>query len=266
MPRHASARFEHALLVTSSVKKNDSAPSKRKSLRKLRKMAIVVLHCHSPGVAWRGLYPLLFESPPRVSNKALSILTRRFSPGRIRIQQKSQLEYNESDTLSTTHSCRSLARLVGCNLVYILPPFTTTVDYAFCSRLIHYEHIWLQMQTLSAYYATLGGGFFLCRRLSTAIQLAQRQRYLALWMSDYAMADRCTLNESYNYLHAGQFDVAFAMLKTLKASARRRRDVVLWNMCKSARLLGKRMKQAGKRGGAGTNVDDYQRIRIVGKL
>lgn len=107
----------------------------------------------------------------------------------------------------------------------------------------------------------------MCRRLSTAIQLARQQRAVARWMGDDAMADRCTLNETYNYLHAGQFDVAFAMLKVLKASARARHDVVLWKMCKSARLLGRRMKRAGKQvADAESNVDDYQRIRIVGKL
>ena len=81
------------------------------------------------------------------------------------------------------------------------------------------------------------------------------------------MADRCTLNEAYNYLHAGQFPIAFAMLKVLKASARARQDVVLWKMCNSAQLLGKRMRRAGKHvADAESNIDDYQRIRIVGKL
>lgn len=256
LPRHCSARLGRALKVPSDVKQKESAS------RKQRKIVLIALHLHRPGVAWRGLYPLLFQSPPHVANKALRILTRRFRSGRVRLQGSN----HDMDTFSAAHHCRSGLGLKNCNLFYLLPPDKEEVDYDFSGRLIHYEHIWLQMQTLSAYYATLGGGYFLCRRLSTAIGLARRQRQVATWMGDTAMADRCTLNESYNYLHAGQFDVAFAMLKALKASARARQDVVLWNMCKSARLLGKRMKRAGKQGGADWNVDDYQRIRIVGKL
>jgi len=262
MPLHCSDGLGYAKIESYEAKQKDSSDSSRKQ----RQIVLVALQCHKSGVAWRGLCPLLFESPSRVANKALRILTRRFSSGGIRIQNSQSFE-DTVDILSRTHYCRSRMSLKGCNLLYIVPPDRVEVDYDFSGRLIHYEHIWLQMQTLSAYYATLGGGYFLCRRLSTAIWLARQQRQIATWMGDYAMADRCTLNESYNYLHAGHFDVAFAMLKTLKASARARNDVVLFNMCKSARLLGKRMKRAGKRGtDAESNVDDYQRIRIVGKL
>lgn len=252
IPRHCSDRLNHALIVSLNENQKEIEP-------------FIVVQCHKAGVVWRGLYPLLFESPPHVANKALRILTRRFRSGRLRT---CRLQLTDEDVVSTTHFSRSRMRLVSCNLFCILPPNKTPVDYDFSGRLIHLEHIWLQMQTLSAYFATLGGGFFLCRRLSTAIQLARRQRWVATWMGDHAMADRCTLNEAYNYLHAGQFHVAFAMLKALKASARARNDIVLFNMCKSARLLGKRMKRAGKRGAnaARNTVDDYQRIRIVGKL
>ncbi len=264
LPRHCSHRFNHVFTVSTPVKKDEKEALKQQSSRRNSKRAII-LQCHKAGVLWRGLYPLLFEAPPEVSHEALRILTRRFKSGRVRTRT---LQLADKKHVSTSHYSRYRVRLSSCNIFYILPTDKTPVDYDFSGRLIHYEHIWLQMQTLSAYYATLGGGYFLCRRLSTAIQLARQQRWVATWMRDYAMADRCTLNEAYNYLHAGQFGVAFAMLKALKANARARNDVVLFNMCKSARLLGKRMKQAGKRGAnaARNTVDDYQRIRIVGKL
>lgn len=263
MPRHCSSSLNNVLTVPLDVKQKESESCKSSFSRKRREIVVIVVRCRNL-VAFRALYPLLFESSPHLSRKALRILTRRFCRGRIRLQDSGMLDVT---SLSKTHYRRSRAQLNDCNLLlYLLPSSRTEVDYYFSGELIRYEHIWLQMQTLSAYYATLGGGYFLCRKLSTAIQLARRQRWVATWMGDYAMADRCTLNESYNYLHAGQFDVAFAMLKTLKVSARVRNDVVLWKMCKSARLLGKRMKRAGKRGGAESNIDDYQRIRFLDKL
>jgi predicted small secreted protein len=166
---------------------------------------------------------------------------------------------------TVSHFCRLLHHSP---LFYILPPCTQEIDYDFSGRLIYYEHLFLQAQTLAAWYATLGGGYFLCHRLSTAIQLARRQRRVAEWMGDEGMADRCTLNEVYNYLHAGHFRIAFSMLKALQASAQVRQDAVLWAMCNTARLFGRRMRRAGKRltSQASSVDDDYQRIRIVERL
>jgi hypothetical protein len=211
------------------------------------------------------LYPLFFQAPFRVTEKVIQILIARFSSSVIWVDRSLLTAIASDDNTTESHYFRLLdSRL----LFYISPPSTQEVDYSFSGRLIHNEHLFLQAQTLAAWYATLGGGYFLCHMLSTAVQLARRQRRVAEWMGDEEMADRCTLNEAYNYIHAGCFGIAFSMLKTLQKSARSRQDVVLLNMSKSARLFGNRMRRAGKRlaSQASSVDDDYQRIRIVEKL
>ena len=265
MPRHCSTLVDLESIGTQDTKRKDIAAEKESCSRLQKSSVLVALQCQRAGVSWRGLYPLLFQAPPRVSKKAFRILLRRFASSRIRIDP-SVFNFDDAgeSSVDTRYHSRSLATTPSCNLLCILPPTTTQVDYDFSGRLIVYEHIWLQLQTLSAWYATLGGGYFLCRQLSTAVRLARQQRQVAEWMGDAATADRCTLNEAYNYIHSGYFTVAFRMLKALKVSAQARNDTVLWNMCRSALLFGRRMKRAGKRVATESlTVDDYQRIRIV---
>lgn len=265
LPRHCSCRLQLEVIVSRDSNRKERASSTRAE----GQLLVVALQCHRPGVAWRGLYPLFFQAPSRVTKKALRILFRRYSSSGMRIEPSllavgsDSQDHDGKDTV-LSHFCR----FIHSPLFYILPPSTEEVDYDFSGRLIHNEHLFLQAQTLAAWYATLGGGYFLCHRLSTAVQLARRQRQVAEWMGDEGMADRCTLNEAYNYLHAGHFRIAFFMLKALQASAQARHDAVLWTMCKSARLFGRRMRRAGKRltSEASSLDDDYMRIRIVERL
>ena len=263
LPRHCSYRLDPEVILS-----KDSSRKEQTSLTPTeRQLFVVALQCHRPGIVWRGLHPLFFQTPSRVTKKALRILFQRFSSSGMRIEPSllTIVSDIQDGKETVSHFCRLLHHTP---LFYILPPCTQEIDYDFSCRLIYYEHLFLQAQTLAAWYATLGGGYFLCHRLSTAIQLARRQRRVAEWMGDEGMADRCTLNEVYNYLHAGHFRIAFSMLKALQASAQVRQDAVLWAMCKTARLFGRRMRRAGKRltSQASSVDDDYQRIRIVERL
>lgn len=76
----------------------------------------------------------------------------------------------------------------------------------FSLRLILNENNYIRLTSLSAYISTLGGGFFLCRYLSTAISLARRQCALALLRGDVMMAMKCRINEGYCYIHGGKFN------------------------------------------------------------
>lgn len=254
LPRHCSCELKASQLRKKST---SVAQSKRPFL--------LVIQCNRPGPCWRGLYPLLFLSPSPVAKRAMRILPQTFLSRAVAMDDY-QSRYEEI-AINQSHFSRTFKSRRSYRL-YVRPPLTERVDYDFSGRLIQFEHMWLQGKTLSAWYATLGGGYFLCRQLSTAALLARRQRHVAEWMSDWAMADRCTLNEAYNYLYAGHFEVAFQMLNKLRTSAREREDVVLYNMTKSAYLFGKRMKRAGKRHTTATasTVDDYQRIRIVKRM
>eukprot|EP00545_Synedropsis_sp_CCMP1620_P014540 CAMPEP_0119007778 /NCGR_PEP_ID=MMETSP1176-20130426/3244_1 /TAXON_ID=265551 /ORGANISM="Synedropsis recta cf, Strain CCMP1620" /LENGTH=136 /DNA_ID=CAMNT_0006959993 /DNA_START=502 /DNA_END=912 /DNA_ORIENTATION=- len=118
---------------------------------------------------------------------------------------------------------------------------------------------------MSAWIATLGGGYFLCRHLSTAVFLAQQQRALALWMGDYQTADQCTLNEAFNYIHAGRFVRAKKMILAVQATARKRQDTLTLRMVTAASLFLQRVQRASKTMFVATKddtVDDYQRIRV----
>jgi len=139
--------------------------------------------------------------------------------------------------------------------------------------MIAYEHRMILYQSLAAWFSTLGGGHFFCRHLATAVRLAKWQRHVALLMGDYSMAYKCTINEAYSYIYAGMFRKA---LKTLDMVAilNKRVDIhpldsVIVNMCHSARLFCKRVRNASlKLEGNRTEqeaktFDDYQRIRVV---
>ena len=264
LPRHCSYRLDLEVILCRGSNRKE-----RTSLTRAEKQRYVVaLQCHRPGVAWRGLYPLFFQAPSSVIKKVVKLLCQRYSSSGMRIEPSlllSILSDSQDGNETLSHHCRVLRHSP---LFYILPPSTQEIDYYFSGRLIHNEHLFLQAQTLAAWYATLGGGYFLCHRLSTAIELARRQRRVAEWMGDEGMADRCTLNEAYNYLHAGHFRIALSMLNALQASAHARQDSDLWAMCKTARLFGRRMRRAGKQliSQASSVDDDYQRIRIVERL
>jgi len=91
------------------------------------------------------------------------------------------------------------------NNYYSRTPSTRPTN-SFTLRLIHFENTFIRLTTLSAYISTLGGGFFLCRYLSTAVSLARRQRVIAKMRGDTEMALKCRINEGYCYIHSGKLN------------------------------------------------------------
>ena len=122
----------------------------------------------------------------------------------------------------------------------------------------------VRLQSLNAFFSTLGGGYFLCRYLTTAVQLARWQRTIALSLGDRDLAARCTVNEAYNYIHAGKLKHAFHLIRKVKEDATKRGDMLTVSMCKSARYFAKRVQKNMAFEGSKQGVDDeLQRIRIV---
>lgn len=157
-------------------------------------------------------------------------------------------------------------------LLFILPPYphhkadapSLEPERIFTPRLVKLENIMLRLQSLNAFFSTLGGGYFLCRYLSIAVRLARSQRAIALSLGDRNLAARCTVNEAYNYIHAGKIKHALMLLKQVQAAAVDRDDELTISMCKSARLFAKRVRKANAFEGTKQSVDDeLQRIRIV---
>ena len=152
------------------------------------------------------------------------------------------------------------------------------------SALVRLENKLIRLGSLNAYIATLGGGYFLCRYLETAILLARYQRKVALALNDEHLAGQCTVNEAYNYIFAGEIDIALKLIKTVEKNALVRNDELLESICKAAKQFAKRVRNAGKfveqigKGESGkdasctqlnrsmlrtsTTRDNFQRIRI----
>jgi len=114
------------------------------------------------------------------------------------------------------------------------------------SALVRLENKLIRLGSLNAYIATLGGGYFLCRYLETAILLARYQRKVALALNDEHLAGQCTVNEAYNYIFAGEIDIALKLIKTVERNALVRNDELLESICKAAKQFAKRVRNAGK--------------------
>mmetsp|Transcript_21441 Transcript_21441/g.34512 ORF Transcript_21441/g.34512 Transcript_21441/m.34512 type:complete len:220 (+) Transcript_21441:1-660(+) len=163
--------------------------------------------------------------------------------------------------------------------LYIVPaPRTTFLDTTFTSLVLRHERTLLKKQTLTAWMATLGGGYFFIKQLSKSLQLARQQRLLALQIGNEAMARHCLLNEAYNLIYAGKFDEARRVLTTLEKFVVSKRNILeedeiqrTLRQCHAARLFCRRLKKLSRRlgkyhtGNASENhtMDDFQRVRIV---
>lgn len=237
----------------------------------------------SHGVAWRGLYPILIESPPNVCRRLLRLL---FQTSKQTLEQSATTsgqvgsKYDEANDRDENgvhdqfyHRTIRLLHYPSCTIL-LLPPTISHLDATFASVVIRTERLLLRLQTLTAWWSTLGGGYFFCRRLSVSLQLARLQRTLALQIGNMSMARQCSVNEAYNLIYAGKFGAAKRILRELENSIGSDNDEgsVTLRQCQAARLLAKRLKKAAQRGLRGYHtlekgqthaVDDYQRIRIV---
>ncbi|KAG7355234.1 protein of unknown function DUF4807 containing protein [Nitzschia inconspicua] len=149
------------------------------------------------------------------------------------------------------------------------------LDRTFTAVVLKFEKTLLQKQTLTAWMATLGGGYFFIKRLSKSLQLARQQRLLALQIGNVSMARQCQLNEAYNLIYAGRFGEAKRVLKSLDDQAYAEEDhgeaQRILRQCDAARILLRRLKQLGRRlkpystdnPNESHTVDDFQRVRIV---
>lgn len=249
----------------------------------------------SPGVIWRGLFPLLMDAPPRICRRLLRILytsspktsyskTDSFCNTLRSSSEKDEegLEQDENNKNDPPpgfwHRTIRIKNVPKITLI-LQPPTISHLDPIFAAVILKTEHSMLRLQTLTAWLSTLGGGYFFCKRLNVSLQMARQQRMLALKIGNISMARQCSVNEAYNLIYAGRFQEGKRVLKELEDSIRsasRRGDKedgsVTLRQCEAARLLAKRLKQVSKRGlkGYHTNekgekhaIDDYQRIRIV---
>ena len=86
---------------------------------------------------------------------------------------------------------------------YSLQPSTSPTSNI-SLRLICLENLMIKLVSVTALVSTLGGGYFLCNYLSTAVSLARQQCILALMRGDLHMSLKCRINEGYCYIHSGR--------------------------------------------------------------
>eukprot|EP00979_Chaetoceros_neogracilis_P014674 scaffold4826_cov274-Chaetoceros_neogracile.AAC.3 len=140
-------------------------------------------------------------------------------------------------------------------------------EHLFASALVQQENLNIRLQTLNAFVATMGGGYFLCRFLSTAVRLAQYQRQIAIALDDVQLAMKCNINEAYNYIYAGKIDIAKAFIQVTEREAETRGDDLIVGMCQSATWFATKVEETALKemelddGRQATN-DDFLRIRI----
>ncbi len=267
-------RIEVKILVPQHV---SAVPSLDASTR-----VLCVFQSH--GVAWRGVFPLLVEAPPSICRRFLRILFQNTqeSIDNWKDDIMSNKNKNDEDHYSWPGFFRRSIYLQNAPSTTILlqPPIVCHPDVTFSSVVIRTERLLLRIQTMTAWYSTLGGGYFFCRRLHVSLQLARQQRALALQIGNIPMARQCIVNEAYNLIYAGKFRAAKRVLNELEESVRMAMTkhgdegggAVTLRQCQAARLLAKRLKLVQQRGLRGYHtfekgekhaIDDFQRIRIV---
>jgi len=258
----------------------------------------IAIQCLSEGVAWRGLCPLLLESSHSTAKQAAQILLTTYGtsnlnstslnmPSKLLLDDKEGIRWKRRIIRRVHAQKKKIGKDDRVMFLLVLPPHfipkRLCAELIFTSALVKLENTLIQMQSISAFLATLGGGYFLCRYLGIAVNLARQQRAVALAMGDHESADRCSINEAYNYIYAGYFKTALSLLKKVRSSALERHDEVTVKSCDSAKLFCRRVRKvamcdqdllegANDRQGNSrkrikqSTVDDYQRIRVVGSL
>jgi hypothetical protein len=274
---------------------------------------VLVLQVHRSRVLWRGLHPCLFSKKRKSARALLQIILLHYlsssqvaelakkakmngirnkaidtfrnltsnedkdnglvdqlqSPRPFR-RRTLRLAFDNDTNTKNSSNKNAVARIV----LWIQPPIETRIEPYFSGLLIKHEHELMQAQSLAAYFATLGGGFFLCRHLQTALTLARQQQRMAVFLGDTGMYYRCILNQAYNYIYAGHFSVANQLIAQVLAAATTLlpTDDVLIQMCASAKLFSKRVRKARQtpvtkeqqqQQSSLMTKDDLYRIRMV---
>ena len=255
-----------------------------------------------PGCVWRGLYPVLLQSSKCIAKRALeaqfklvgmppNFLIARDDNDQQEQEQNPMTILQELDEFVKWRRVRlflgdatnQLTRSKPIDpvetvhyyfIIWIQPPSYTFYQTDFSRTLIAWEHTMILYQSLAAWISTLGGGYFYCRHMKTAVALARQQRQIAFLMGDYNMAYKCTINEAYGYIYAGKFSTALQTIDYIDVLHKRvdtqaKLDTTIRSMCQSARLFCMRVRKASKKLKASPKhqpartFDDYLRIRVI---
>jgi hypothetical protein len=233
-----------------------------------------ILPVHRAGIVWHELAPIFLRAPSSFSKRLLALMILS-SPSKISSMKQQIGDENDAEQdLFPGYRYRKLSsRKLPSIVVYAVPPSISSPDQTFLSVVLRTEHYMLQLQTMSAWLSSIGGGYFFCKRLSVSLVLARQQRVLAVRLGNVAMVRQCTINEAYNLIYSGKFVEAKKVLTALEKNLEGSDDKVTFRQCQAAKLFAKRVKQVTKKGvlepyhprnkKENHMIDDFQRIRIV---
>jgi hypothetical protein len=257
--------------------------------------AVVLLLVDKSRIVWSEIFPCVFQAPPDVSIRMLSCLCDvlskcnhlRWFPadgekllgpeGRRAVVSSPSLDDN-NDKDNEAHTSFFLERQLlwkagGAKLqpsiLLIIPPTLAHLEYPWEERLIRLEHDLIRAQSIAGLYSTLGGGYFMTRRLQTATALARQQQRIAMLLGDKEMYYKCDINQAYSAIHSGHFGRAKRLIvQVWTALAHERRfdeKEVLQKMCQSAMLFRKRVRQVSLEvpPAVSADLDDFSRFRVV---
>ena len=171
-----------------------------------------IVAVHRPGVLWRGLIPVLLDSPELTSKHFLECMLQESMPSISSEINANRFESYSSNACNATgktqnddmedlanNDCQFWRRSIQMEntssriphrsiIIQLRPPWAVPPDRTFTSMLVRLENALSKLSALTAWWATLGGGYFFCRRISHSLQLARQQKALALMLGNVSMA------------------------------------------------------------------------------
>jgi hypothetical protein len=250
-----------------------------------RNNEIIQILVEHPHVAWLGLKPCLFECDISVLRKALRCIFEKWilpiecfvETGNVHDNKLLQKDNFLNKSCITRHvrvpflkNHRPEHKSV---FVWIQPPRSDKLGYCWTGLLLRWENHLIRTQSLTGYYSTLGGGFFLCRHFHSAIVLARQQQQLAQVFRNDLMYYGCKINIVYSFIYSGKFYIARKLLRQIynqisHSTPKAGRSLI--NMYQSAKLFCQRVRESNFTtkeletcSTITKTVDNNQRIRIV---
>lgn len=173
------------------------------------------LSIYKPGVIWRGLVPILLEAPKPAArrfleclfNEPISSISSKTMKHLESKQRNNFMNANDGNHARieiedpTDIDCPWRKRTMRLHnssikpfdnqpnvIIWLQPPVSIHPDRTFTSMLVRLENALSKLSALTAWWATLGGGYFFCRRISHSLKLARQQKALALILGNVSMA------------------------------------------------------------------------------
>lgn len=166
--------------------------------------------------------------------------------------------------------------------VLCVPTATMAPDMAWVRKLNSFNNTCAGLIKTNAVLSTIGGGRFLCRQVSHALELAKMQCAVASAMGDTSLAGKCVLNYAYGLVWLGRYEEATNLIRKQMEFARVSANQELLKLSFVALRFCHKVKRAnctmrlqrgvpshlGRSGGdyPSTTRDNFHRIRAIAAI